>query len=94
GSQHPDNGNGECRDHRLAPPAFAVREFEPRATRFPKEPNITPMAIPAASQKIQLPASSTANAPAIKPNTTPSSEIFFFIAFSITVDNSLKPPAG
>lgn len=48
------------------------------------------MAIPAASQKIQLPASSATTAPAIKPNTTPSSEIFFFIAFSITVDNSLN----
>lgn len=46
------------------------------------------MAIPAANQKIQLPASSATIAPAIKPNTTPSSEIFFFIAFSITVDNS------
>jgi hypothetical protein len=48
------------------------------------------MAIPAASQKIQLPASSATSAPAIIPNTTPSSEIFFFIAFSITVDNSFN----
>src|SRR5579864_51218 len=100
GSQHPNHGNGECRNHRLAPPAFAVLEFESRvklegrAARLPKEPRITPMAIPAASQKIQLPASSATSAPAIRPNTTPSSEIFFFIAFSITVDNSLKPPAG
>src|ERR1044071_9965299 len=84
--QYPDHKNGKPRNHRLAPPAFAVREFascvrlEGRAARFPIEPRTTPMAIPAASQKIQLPASNATSAPATRPRTTPSSEIFWLAA--------------